>query len=338
VDETRASARERRLHELRRQAEKGGTLGDAGVVPSGSPLPHQSDSTGYYGQPMLKAPVWTWEIPTYFFVGGAAGAAAVIGAVAQKSGADAALVRDARWIAAAGGLASPALLISDLGRPERFLNMLRVFKLRSPMSVGAWTLPAFSSLAAAAAFADLVSRRTDGRVPVKVIRDAAGMLAAATGTVLATYTGVLIGATAIPVWSKNVRRLPIQFGGSGIGAAVSLLELLGHRDRALNRLAIGTAAVETLVELSVESSGESALEPIRHGRTGTTMRVGGLLSGPIPLALRLLAPRSRTARNLAAVSTILGSLVTRVEWLDAGRESAAAPATGPPKSSSSLDG
>jgi formate-dependent nitrite reductase membrane component NrfD len=164
---------------------------------------------------------------------------------------------------------------------------------------------------------------------VKVIGDAAGMLAAATGTVLATYTGVLIGATAIPVWSKNVRRLPIQFGGSGIGAAVSLLELLGHRDRALNRLAIGTAAVETLVELSVESSGESALEPIRHGRTGMTMRVGGLLSGPLPLALRLLAPRSRTARRLAAVSTILGSLITRVEWLDAGRESAAAPAVGP---------
>ena len=108
----------------------------------------------YYGLPSLKAPVWTWEIPAYFFVGGAAGAAAVVAAVARVAGADPALVRDARWLAAVGGAASPALLVSDLGRPERFLNMLRVFKLRSPMSVGAWTLVAFSNAAGANAFAN----------------------------------------------------------------------------------------------------------------------------------------------------------------------------------------
>src|SRR4051812_27965644 len=179
----------------------------------------------YYGQPILKAPVWTWEIPAYFFVGGAAGAAAVVGAVARAAGASDALVSDARWLAAAGGAASPALLISDLGRPERFLNMLRVFKLRSPMSVGAWTLVAFSNAAGAAAFADLVSRKSGGRLPVKVVGDAAEILAAATGLVLSTYTGVLIGATAVPVWSRNVSLLPIHFGASGIGAAVSILEL-----------------------------------------------------------------------------------------------------------------
>jgi formate-dependent nitrite reductase membrane component NrfD len=323
VDETRASDKERRLHALRREAESLGSAGDAGIAPRGSPLPPLAGQRGYYGQPLLKAPVWTWEVPAYFFVGGAAGAAAVIAAVARSSGAHPALVRDARWIAASGALASPALLISDLGRPERFLNMLRVFKLRSPMSVGAWTLVAFSSAASAAAFADLVAGGSRGRVPAKVIGDAAGMLAAATGLVLATYTGVLIGATAIPVWSRNVRLLPIQFGGSGLGAAVSLLELLGHRDRALNRIGIGAAVVETLVGFGVESRHDPALEPIRHGRSGTAMRAGGILSGPVPLALRLLASRSATARTVAAVSTILGSLLTRVEWLDAGRESAA---------------
>lgn len=323
--------KERRLHELRREAEISGQVRGAGVVPGGSPLPPgHSETAGYYGLPVLKAPVWTWEVPAYFFVGGTAGAAAVIGAVARRSGADPALVRDARWIAAAGAMVSPALLISDLGRPERFLNMLRVFKLRSPMSVGAWTLLAFSNAAAAAAFAGLVERRTQGRLPVRLVGAAAEMLAAATGVVLATYTGVLIGATAIPVWSRNVRLLPIQFGGSGLGAAVSLLELIGHRHRALNRLAIGAAAVETLVGLSVETSGEPALEPIRHGHSGSAMRTGGILSGPVPLALRLLAPRSTTARTLAAISTIAGSLLTRFEWLDAGRESARAPSTGRP--------
>jgi formate-dependent nitrite reductase membrane component NrfD len=92
-----------------------------------------------------KPPVWTWEIPVYFFVGGAAGAAAVIAGVGAATGAEAAVVTDARWIAAVGAVVSPVLLISDLGRPERFLNMLRVLKWQSPMSVGAWTLAAFST-------------------------------------------------------------------------------------------------------------------------------------------------------------------------------------------------
>jgi formate-dependent nitrite reductase membrane component NrfD len=273
----------------------------------------------YYGLPALKPPVWTWEIPAYFFVGGAAGAAALIAAVAKATGADPALVRDARWIAAAGGLVSPPLLVSDLGRPERFLNMLRVFKLQSPMSVGAWTLVAFSNAAAASAAADAIARKSGGRLAVQVVSDAAGILSAATGLVLSTYTGVLIGATAIPVWSRNVRVLPLHFGASGLGTAVSLLELLGHQSRALNAVGIGAALTECLVGARIEISDDPALAPLKEGWSGTVTRVGGLLSGPIPLAFRLLAGRSPNARRIAAVSTIAGSLLTRVGWLSAGR-------------------
>ena len=285
----------------------------------------QAKPEGYYGLPLLKSPVWTWEVPGYFFVGGTAGAAAVVGAVARASGARPELVRDARWIAAIGGAASPGLLISDLGRPERFLNMLRVFKVQSPMSLGAWTLVAFSSAAASAAFAELVSRN-GAHVAVKVAGDAAELVAAATGLVLSTYTGVLIGATAIPVWSRNVRVLPIHFGASGTGAAVSILELLGHRDRALNRLGIGAAALETLVGLALELRGDRELAPVKHGWSGRVTRTGGLLSGPLPLALRIVAGRSPGARRVAAISTVVGSLLTRVGWLAAGRVSAAEPA------------
>jgi Polysulphide reductase, NrfD len=298
---------ERRLEELRTRAAADGVL--------------QHAPTAYHGLPLLKAPVWTWEVPAYFFVGGAAGAAAVIGAAANARGGRAGLVRDARWIAAAGAAASAPLLIADLGRPERFLNMLRVFKLRSPMSVGAWTLVAFSNAAAAAAFADAAHRASGGRLPVRVLGDAAGALSAATGLVLSTYTGVLIGATAIPVWSHNVRLLPIHFGASGLGAAVAILELLGHRDRALNALGIGAAAVETAIGFLLESRFDPANDPIKEGWPGGITRAGGLLSGPLPLVLRLLAGRSSTARRLAAASTVAGSLLTRVGWLAAGRES-----------------
>src|SRR3954447_5313018 len=97
---------------------------------------------------------------------------------------------------------SAALLAADLGRPERFLNMLRVFKPQSAMSMGAWTLTAFGSASGAAAFADLLARR--GVAPVRVVADAAGVLAAATGLGMAIYAGVLVGATVVPVWNRSV--------------------------------------------------------------------------------------------------------------------------------------
>lgn len=275
---------------------------------------------GYYGLPIVKPPVWTWEVPAYFFVGGTAGAAAVIAAVARATGAPAALVRDARWIAAAGGALSPPLLISDLGRPERFLNMLRVFKLQSPMSVGAWTLVAFSGAASASAFADAVERATGGRIVTRIVGDAAGALAAATGLVLSTYTGVLLGATAIPAWARQVRMLPVHFGVSSTGAAASLLELAGHLDTSLHYLALGAAAAECLLGPS--------FAPLPARETGTDVvrtdgnrlvRAGAMLSGPIPLALRLLAGRSRHVRQIAAISAVTGSLLSRFGWIELGR-------------------
>src|SRR3954465_1970154 len=164
--------KERRLFEIRREAEQHGQVKAKGTRPAGAPFPQASPDTGYYGIPLLKQPSWTWEIPLYFFVGGAAGAAAVVGAVANYTGADRKLVRDARWIAAAGTVLSPALLIADLGKPMRFLNMMRVFKPQSPMSVGVWTLVGFSAGASATAFAQLLSDRYGSPLPVRVIEHA----------------------------------------------------------------------------------------------------------------------------------------------------------------------
>lgn len=263
---------------------------------------------GYYGLPLLKDPVWSWEVPAYFFVGGMAGAAAVAAAAAQLSGADRELVRDARWIAAAGAALSTPLLIGDLGRPERFLKMLRVFKVQSPMSVGAWTLTAFGTASAAAVFADEVRKRTG--LPVRIVADAAGLLAAATGVVMSTYTGVLIGATSIPAWSKHVSLLPIHFGASAMSSAVSMLNLLGHDERALDILGFTAAAVETVLGF--------AMQPDKS----ITTQAGKIFSGPLPLLLRIGGFRSKRFRQAAAASSLLGSVLTRFSWLDAGKLSA----------------
>ena len=317
--------REERLGAIRREAAEAGRVAGEGVRPPGAPFPaaasRASAETGYYGQPLLKRPVWTWEVPLYFFTGGAAGAAAVIGAAARVAGAGPELARHARWIAALGGALSPPLLVSDLGRPERFLNMLRVLKPGSAMSVGAWTLVAFSTASSARAFADLLERRNGGgersRLPVRVLANAAEALSAATGTVMASYTGVLVGATVIPVWNRSVRVLPIHFAASGLASAVALLELLGHRHRALNLLGIAAAAVETAVGAVHETDPDPVYEPLKRGRSGAIVRTGGVLSGPVPLVLRLLG-----ARRAAAVSALAGSLLTRFGWVEAGKVSA----------------
>jgi polysulfide reductase-like protein len=261
----------------------------------------------YYDVPLLKPPVWTWEVPAYFFVGGAAGAAAIIGTIAEWTGRDGTLARDARWLAAAGGPLSAALLTADLGRPGRFVNMLRVFKPQSAMSVGSWTLASFSATTTAA----LVPRIAAVAVPVSALAGA-GML---------TYTGVLIGATAIPVWHENVKLLPIHFAASGVAAAAALLTLIGHDEAALNDIAFGAAAVETLIGAAIETRDERALAPLREGASGWVIRAGGVLSGPLPMLLRG-ATRARRWRTLASVAALAGSLLTRIGWIAAGRVSA----------------
>ena len=320
--------RERRLDEIRREAEARGELQVVSRRPAGAPFPVASPQTGYYKIPLLKQPPWTWEIPLYFFVGGAAGAAAVIGAIADYTGANRELVQHARWIAAAGSVISPALLIADLGRPERFLAMLRVFKPQSPMSMGVWTLLGFSTGAAATAFAGFLHDRYGPSLPLRVIENAGQAASMAFGLPFSNYTGVLIGATAIPVWNRNAGDLPLHFGASGLGAAVGILELMGHRkSRALQALGIGAALFETWEGMRIEGRSHSHLNPLKHGTSGWITRTGGVLSGPIPALLRGISlfrsgGSASTLRRWAAWSSVAGSLITRVAWIQAGHASA----------------
>jgi hypothetical protein len=314
---------EARLLELRREAGERGRVETRGIRPPGAPFPQASPQTGYYGIHLLKEPQWKPTIPAYFFAGGAAGSCAVIAAFADWIANDPELANKARWVACGGAVLSSALLIEDLGCPARFLNMLRVFKVQSPMSMGAWTLAAFGGASAAAAFAKAAERRFGSRFPITVLGNCSQLFSALFGLPFHNYTGVLIGATAIPVWNNNIETLPIHFGMSGVQAGTSLLELLGHTDsRALNMLGIGSALWETWEGVHLESRNEAALRPLKRGASGWITRTGGVMSGPLPLALRLLAGRSRRVRRWAAVCGVLGSLLTRYGWMLAGKSSA----------------
>ena len=319
---TNERANEQRLDQLREEAWKEGVVAGKGVDVAGGPIPRKP---GYYGQAVLKPPVWTWEVPFYFFFGGMAGMSAVIasGAVIFHH---LDLARTAMWIASiAGAILSPILLIMDLGRPRLFLNMLRVFKHRSAMSMGAWILTAFGACAVPGLIAlELHAQQIFPGTLDQLLRVAAGIFicgAAIFGTLLATYTGVLIGATTIPAWFLHRTQLPIHFGTAGLGCAAALLELLGHRIAVLNFLGFYAAGVETalLIWLSFDEHG-AADRAIHEHRSGWLIRIGELLNGPLALILRFfgLVP-------LAAISFLIGALVSRFGWIAVGRVSGSDP-------------
>src|SRR5438067_2343800 len=313
---------EKRLEELREQAWKEGVVPGKGVEVAGGPIPRKP---GYYGQPVVKWPVWTWEVPLYFFMGGLAGMSAVIARAAVIFH-HTDLARAAMWLAAiAGAVLSPILLIMDLGRPHLFLNMLRVFKHRSAMSMGAWILTGFGACVVAGLIAlELHAQQIFAGSLDQLLRFAAGIFIFASaifGTLLATYTGVLIGATAIPAWFLHRTLLPIHFGTAGLGSAAGLLELLGHRIAALNFLGYYAAGVESalLIWLSLDKQGAANRAIHEHG-SGWLIRIGEVLNGPLAIVLRLfgLIP-------FAALSFLIGALVSRFGWIWVGKISGSDP-------------
>ena len=319
---TTNSPSEERLEQLREKALQEGVVPGRGVDVVGGPIPRKP---GYYGQPVVKPPVWTWEVPLYFFFGGMGGMSAVIasGAVIFHH---VDLARTAMWVAAiAGAVLSPILLIMDLGRPQLFLNMLRVFKHRSAMSMGAWILSAFGACAVPGLIAlELHAHQIFPSTLDQLLRLAAGIFifgSAIFGTLLATYTGVLIGATAIPAWFLHRILLPIHFGTAGLGSAAGVLELLGHRIAALNFLGFYAAGVESvlLIWLSVDKHGAADRAIHEHG-SGWLIRIGEIFTGPLALVLRLfgLVP-------LAAISFLIGALVSRFGWIAVGKVSGSDP-------------
>ena len=280
----------------------------------------------YYDLPAIKEPVWTWEVPAYFYVGGAAGAAATIGAVLQVLDGDDSerLAQRCRDIAAIGTLVGSGLLMSDLGRPERFLNMLRVFKPRSPLNMGSWILITASGLSAGSA---VLSRSKGIGRRVGVL---AGLGAGAIGLPLSGYTAVLLAGTAVPVWKESRRTLPLLFVASATGAACSLLEMGDFDERELTAVRrLGTVAQLSELALAKAVEKESARvpgvgRPYEEGVSGTLWKAStGLTVGS--LVVDTITGRSRSGRVAAALMGTLGSIALRFSLWLAGRASARDP-------------
>lgn len=279
----------------------------------------EAEFRSYYGRQVIHTPTWKVpDVPGYLYLGGMAGTSAAMAALADATGRPG-LRRVGRLAAAVGAMGSVGFLVHDLGVPTRFLNMLRVFKPTSPLSVGSWILAPFSGLAVAAAASEVT-----GLLPP--IGRLAGVGSAALGGPLATYTAVLLADTAVPSWHAGYRELPFVFAGSALasGGAVGLMAAPTGEAGPARRMTVLGSALEIAAATTLERRHGLVGEPYGTGRPGMLLRasMGLTASGA---AAAMLGRRSRGVSFLAGALVTAGSICARFGIFQAGIASAKDP-------------
>ncbi|MEU8229050.1 NrfD/PsrC family molybdoenzyme membrane anchor subunit [Actinoplanes sp. NPDC048967] len=285
----------------------------------------------YYGRPIVKAAVWHHDIPAYLFTGGLAAGSALLAAGGDATGRPA-LRRAGRVSALGAVLASTYFLVNDLGRPERFLHMLRVAKPTSPMSMGTWIFSAFGVTAGAAAVAEAAPLLPDrgvlglARKLLPPVGTAGQYGAAVVAPALATYTAVLLADTATPSWHAAYPELPFVFAGSALasGAGVGLLAAPAGQAGPARRMAVLGAAMELYGAHRVETTKGILSEPYTEGKAGKLLRAGRTLTA-LGVAGAVLGRRSRVVSALSGLSLLTASLATRFGIFEGGLASARDP-------------
>ncbi len=283
----------------------------------------EAEFTSYYGRPVIKSPTWKVpDVPLYLYLGGAAGVSATLAALADVTGRPA-LRRLGRLAALGGALVSVGALIHDLGRPQRFLNMLRVIKPTSPLSVGSWILSPFGALSGLAAASEIT-----GIAPG--IGRAAGFGAGLVGPAMTTYTAVLLADTAVPAWHAGYPDLPFVFAGSAMAAGGGMGLLASGDVTPARRVAVAGAAVELVATALLERRVGYARTAYTEGRPGNLLRAAraATVVGAVAAVGGGLV-RGRRGRMLSIAAGALlnaGSAATRFGVFDAGLVSAREPA------------
>jgi len=300
---------------------KGG--GEQSMVP-------EADFTSYYGRPVVKPSPWEADIPAYMFFGGLAAGSSMLAAGGDLTERPT-LRRVGRLASLLSLTVTLVTLIHDLGRPSRFLNMLRTMKLTSPMSVGTWILSAYGPFAGLAAVSEVVDMLPGGKKGgllrlVSALGKPAGVVAAVTAPPVAAYTAVLLADTATPSWHEAHRELPFVFVGSAAAAAggLGLMAVPPEEAGPARRMAVGGAVLEMAAEQQMERSMGITAEPLREGTAGRLMRASKALTAAGAVGA-LFSGRSRVAGVVSGAALLIGSVCTRFGIFHAGQESAKDP-------------
>ncbi len=293
----------------------------------GDPVVPDATFTSYYGRPVVKQSPWQNDIPAYLFLGGLAAGSSLLAAGADVSDRPA-LRRTGRLGALAAITLSFGALVHDLGRPSRFVNMLRVAKPTSPMSVGTWLLTAYGPAAGLAGAAELsgLLPRPLGRL-ARALGRPAGVGAALVAPTVAAYTAVLLSDTATPAWHEAHRELPFVFVASAAAAAGGLGMLGAPVAQAgpARRLAVLGAVTELGAAHRMEASMGLAAETLHQGRAGRLTDASHVLTAGGAALAGLLGRRSRLASAVSGAALLAGSACTRFAVFEAGQASARDP-------------
>jgi protein NrfD len=293
----------------------------------------------YYGRPAPKPGPWSWEIAAYIFIAGVAGSAQVIATAADLFGGRRArsIVRHGRYLALAGAIAGPPLLIADLKTPQRWYNMLRIFRRTSPMSIGSYILTSFGATSALTAAAQLFADR-GGSGTVRRAARIAQIPAALAGAGMSTYTGALLSATSTPLWSAEPGLLGARFACSSVATGAAALSLAEHargapeNTRALDKVAMVAAGIELALSLVAQRRyrDKGLEEPIHGPEWETPYRLGAVALGAVlPLAcygLGLGSRRRSPGLSIAASLAVLaGGAILRQAVLHGGKDTTRRP-------------
>ncbi|KHL05122.1 NrfD/PsrC family molybdoenzyme membrane anchor subunit [Sinomonas humi] len=316
----------------RPDGKRGGRRRDGGDGSREMPMVPEPEFTSYYGRPVVKPAPWGDDVAVYLFLGGVAGGSALLGLGGQLTGRPT-LRRNARLSALAAVSVGAVALVKDLGRPERFLNMLRTFKVTSPMSVGSWILSAFSTGTAVSAVAE-IDRLSNDRLPLGPLRSVlravegpAGFEAALFAGPLAAYTAVLLGDTATPTWNAGHEELPFVFVSSATLASAGLAMITTPvREAGPARTLGALGVVGELIAMRVmeHRMDPVAAEPLRQGKAGAMLKWSERLVAAGG-AGTLLAGRSRAVAVASGLSLLAASALTRFGVFEAGLSSARDP-------------
>jgi hypothetical protein len=296
------------------------------------PMVPKPDFGSYYGRPVVKPAPWGHEVAAYLFLGGVAGGSGVLAAGAQLTG-RAKLRRNTRLTALVAVALGAVALVLDLGRPERFVNMMRTFKLTSPMSLGSWILSTFSVGLGVAAVSE-VDRMTGERIPLgplrpvlRAVEGPAGLEAGLFGPPLAVYTAVLLADTATPTWNAAHEDLPFVFVSSASLAASGLAMVttpVAEAGPARTLAVLGVLGDLIATKVMEHRMDPVVAEPLHHGNPGTMLRWSERLAIAGGLGA-VLGGRHRAVAVVSGLALATASALTRFGVFEAGKESARDP-------------
>ena len=312
----------------RRRKGKGNGRRGGGDGSREMPMVPEAEFSSYYGRPVVKPAPWWHEVAAYLFLGGVAGGSGLLAAGAQLTGRTK-LRRNTRLSALVAVMLGAVALVKDLGRPERFVNMLRTFKLTSPMSLGSWILSFFSAGIGVAAVSE-IDRMTGERLPLgplrpvlRAVEGPAGLEAALFAPPLAVYTAVLLSDTATPTWNAAYRDLPFVFVSSASLAASGLAMITTPVFEAgpARRLAVIGAIGDLIAARVTEHRMDPvAAEPLHHGNPGWMLPWSERLAAAGGLGA-LLGGRHRGVAALSGLALLTASALLRFGFFEAGKES-----------------